>query len=98
MSFNITDSAINDFRQDYHQRKESSVLENAVTKNGVNAASFNWHSIADNDPHFSIDLKTGDVADQKQSGRCWMFAALNTMRHDMQQKFNLPDNFELSES
>ena len=98
MSFNITDSAINDFRQDYHQRKESSVLENAVTKNGVNAASFNWHSIADNDPHFSIDLKTGDVADQKQSGRCWMFAALNTMRHDMQKKFNLPDNFELSQS
>ena len=35
---------------------------------------------ADNTPHFSIDLKTGDVADQKQSGRCWMFAALNTMR------------------
>lgn len=27
-----------------------------------------------------------------------MFAALNTMRHDMQQKFNLPDNFELSQA
>ena len=27
-----------------------------------------------------------------------MFAALNTMRHDMQHKFNLPDNFELSQS
>ena len=76
----------------------SSVLENTVTKNGVRNASFNWHSIADNTPHFSIDLKTGDVADQKQSGRCWMFAALNTMRHDMQQKFNLPDNFELSQA
>ena len=27
-----------------------------------------------------------------------MFAALNTMRHDIQQKFNLPDNFELSQA
>lgn len=98
MSFEIDNSAINYFHEDYDQRKESAVLENAVTKNGVNAASFNWHSIADNAPHFSIDLKTGDVADQKQSGRCWMFAALNTMRHDMQHKFNLPDNFELSQS
>ena len=84
--------------KNYRHHPNSSVLENTVTKNGVRNASFNWHSIADNTPHFSIDLKTGDVADQKQSGRCWMFAALNTMRHDMQQKFNLPDNFELSQA
>ena len=58
MSFEIDNSAINYFHEDYDQRKESAVLENAVTKNGVNAASFNWHSIADNAPHFSIDLKT----------------------------------------
>ena len=77
MSFEIDNSAINYFHEDYDQRKESAVLENAVTKNGVNAASFNWHSIADNAPHFSIDLKTGDVADQKQSGRCWMLSLIH---------------------
>lgn len=98
MSFTIKNDDIASFHNDYHSRRDSQVLENTVTKNGVRNASFNWHSIADNTPHFSIDLKTGDVADQKQSGRCWMFAALNTMRHDMQQKFNLPDNFELSQS
>ncbi|WP_076460709.1 aminopeptidase C [Limosilactobacillus caccae] len=98
MSFSISKDDIASFHQDYCDRRDSKVLENAVTKNGVRNASFNWHSIADNDPHFSIDLKTGDVADQKQSGRCWMFAALNTMRHDMQHKLNLPDNFELSQS
>lgn len=98
MSFQITKQDLSDFTADYRSRKEAPVLENAVTKNGVRAASFNWHAISDNDPVFSIDLHTGNVADQKQSGRCWMFAALNTMRHDMQQKFNLPDNFELSQS
>ncbi|WP_295731418.1 aminopeptidase C [uncultured Limosilactobacillus sp.] len=98
MSFTITNNDLQDFAQDYHNRPNAQVLENAVTTNGVRAASFNWHSIADDAPVFSIDLATGDVADQKQSGRCWMFAALNTMRHEMQQKFNLPDNFELSQS
>ena len=98
MSFSINKEDIANFHKDYRNHPNSSVLENTVTKNGVRNASFNWHSIADNAPHFSIDLKTGDVSDQKQSGRCWMFAALNTMRHDMQQKFNLPDNFELSQA
>ena len=95
MNFSINKEDIASFHKNYRHHPNSSVLENTVTKNGVRNASFNWHSIADNTPHFSIDLKTGDVADQKQSGRCWMFAALNTMRHDMQQKFNLPDNFLL---
>ena len=98
MSFSISNNDIANFRADYNSRRDSKVLERTVTKNGVRNASFDWHSIADDTPHFSIDLKTGNVADQKQSGRCWMFAALNTMRHDMQAKFNLPDDFELSQS
>ena len=98
MSFSISAADLAAFHEDYAGRKDSAVLERAVTKNGVKAASFDWHSKADNDQHFSIDLSTGNVADQKQSGRCWMFAALNTMRHDMQQKFNLPEDFELSQS
>ncbi|WP_283584299.1 C1 family peptidase [Limosilactobacillus difficilis] len=98
MSFVIDQNNLKAFHKDYHDRPETAVLERTVTKNGVANASFDWHAIADNNPTFSIDLKTGDVADQKQSGRCWMFAALNTMRHSMQAKLNLADNFELSQS
>ena len=98
MSFAITPAQLKAFQADYKAQSQNRVLERAVTKNGVRNASFDWHAQAANDPHFSIDLATGDVSDQKQSGRCWMFAALNTMRHDMQAKFNLPDNFELSQS
>ena len=50
------------------------------------------------DPVFSIDLDTGNVANQKQSGRCWMFAALNTMRHDLKNRFGVAKDFELSQS
>lgn len=30
--------------------------------------------------------------------RCWMFAAFNTMQHEMQIKLRLSENFELSQS
>lgn len=35
---------------------------------------------------------------QAYSGRCWMFAALNTVRHHIIRNLNLNDRFELSES
>lgn len=59
MSFSINKEDIASFHKNYRHHPNSSVLENTVTKNGVRNASFNWHSIADNTPHFSIDLKTG---------------------------------------
>jgi bleomycin hydrolase len=42
-------------------------------------------------------VTTGKVSNQKQSGRCWMFAALNTFRHKMLNDFNLKE-FELSQN
>lgn len=35
---------------------------------------------------------------QASSGRCWLFAALNTMRYHIIRQFNLGDHFELSEA
>lgn len=46
---------------------------------------------------FSEDIRTGKVCNQKSSGRCWMFAALNTFRHKMNKDFNIKD-FELSQT
>lgn len=83
MSKEISNELINQFNQEYHDRKEAKVLERTVTKNGILNASRNLAADIQSTPVFSIDLDTGDVANQKQSGRCWMFAALNTMRHDM---------------
>lgn len=35
---------------------------------------------------------------QRQSGRCWLFAVLNVLRRDMQKKYNLAEEFELSQT
>ena len=74
------------------------VIERAVTKNGILKTAADYRSEIEMDPVFSIDLDTGKVANQKQSGRCWMFAALNTMRHDMKNNFKIEGDFELSQN
>lgn len=77
---------------------QNDVIRRAVVKNGIYNASFNQSVVNANMPIFSIDLDTGKVANQKQSGRCWMFAALNTMRHDIKDRFHISDEFQLSQS
>ena len=52
MSFVINADQLKDFKQDYANRQETRILERTVAKNGVKAASFDWHAIADNDQHW----------------------------------------------
>ncbi|NQP26227.1 aminopeptidase C [Streptococcus suis] len=71
--------------------------ENAVSHNGLLKSLETRQSAIDNDYVFSIDLTKDAVSNQKASGRCWMFAALNTFRHKLISDFRL-ENFELSQA
>lgn len=97
MPFAISLHQIEQFRKNT-QTIEHAVRQRAITKNGIAATSFNQKTINQNPDVFSVDLDTGKVANQKQSGRCWMFAALNTMRHDIKDTFHLSEDFQLSQS
>ena len=98
MSAGISFDQINQFQNNLDTKKEAKVIERAVTHQGILATSSDFASEVAMNPVFSIDLATGDVADQKQSGRCWMFAALNTMRHKLMTNFKMNDDFELSQN
>ncbi|HAT55805.1 MAG TPA: aminopeptidase, partial [Lactobacillus sp.] len=98
MSTEITPDQIRRYESELSERKDASVLERAVKKNGILATAQDDIANVNMTPIFSIDLDTGHVSNQKQSGRCWMFAALNTMRHAMKDAFNLPGDFELSQN
>ncbi|WP_179395840.1 aminopeptidase C [Lacticaseibacillus absianus] len=97
MSQAITAADLSQFQADLENTPASAVIQKAVMNTGVLAASENQDSKVAMTQTFSIDLETGSVANQKQSGRCWMFAALNTMRHSIQHQFKLKD-FELSQN
>ncbi|HEM5583403.1 aminopeptidase C [Streptococcus suis] len=71
--------------------------ENTVSHNGLLKSLETRQSAIDNDYVFSIDLTKDAVSNQKASGRCWMFAALNTFRHKLISDFKL-ENFELSQA
>lgn len=85
------------FREEFLMNRKQVALQRGVVKNGIVESAENVSAHVKNAPVFSIDLTTGKVSDQKQSGRCWMFAALNTFRHKMITSYQLKD-FELSQN
>jgi len=85
------------FAAAFKENNKQNALQRGVVKNGISASAENMSAHVNNVPIFSVDLATGKVANQMQSGRCWMFAALNTFRHKMLNTFYLKD-FELSQN
>lgn len=97
MAHELTLDEIAKFQQDYQQNKQNKIAELAVVNNGVQKASFNGEGIRDLNRTFSIEIPTDNVTDQKQSGRCWLFAALNVLRHKFAKKYHTK-NFTFSQS
>ena len=79
-----------------YDSKKYRVLQNAVKKVGVDEATFNGDLINKTSFVFSENIETGDVTNQKQSGRCWIFASQNFLRHKIEKNLNIK-NFELSQ-
>ena len=81
----------------YEANPKFVAMENAISHNGLLTSLEKRSATVENTPVFSLDLTKDKVSDQKASGRCWMFAALNTFRHKMIAGFQLED-FELSQA
>lgn len=93
----ISEANIAQYAKDLNSTPAHAALQKAVMNNGILKSAESIESQTKMTPTFSIDLETGAVANQKQSGRCWMFAALNTMRHSIQAQYKIKD-FELSQN
>jgi bleomycin hydrolase len=70
---------------------------NAVTKNGIGAVALNRATVNQIDHTYSEWIKTPKATHQKKSGRCWLFAGLNTLRLEAMERMNL-EEFELSQA
>ena len=95
--YGVSEQQIAAFAADFESQRANLVAMNAVTANGLMASAASRAAV-ENDVHeYSISLEQGDITNQKQSGRCWMFAALNTMRYQVMKKCHLK-TFELSQA
>lgn len=68
---------------------------NALARNPVDELAVDAQAKARFDGLFSDKVKAKGITNQKRSGRCWLFAALNTMRPVMIAKYELK-GFEFS--
>lgn len=77
---------------------------NAATENALSSVPASWLAEKRNVMQ-SLDYAYSHLPElcprptqQAYSGRCWLFASLNTIRHHLIHNFNLNDQFELSEA
>lgn len=93
----LSPSLIRSFSDDFNAAAHNRIRMNAIAKSGIQSVATARNSTIDMQFAFSNEIETGPVTNQKQSGRCWMFAGLNMVRHNIAKKNNLKP-FELSQS
>jgi len=72
-------------------------MQNAVTQVSIPDLTLSRDVLFQTDHTFSIHLDDWTVTNQKSSGRCWMFAALNVFRQGAMKKMKVR-SFEFSQS
>jgi len=81
----------------YKKDDKNTIIRHALVKNSIYTVAASQDEIKEMDFNFDINIKTLPAANQKASGRCWLFAATNVCREVIAKKLNLA-NFELSQS
>ncbi|SCW51160.1 bleomycin hydrolase [Eubacterium ruminantium] len=97
MPNSISIENLDGFSEDFNKDRANIIAANATMKNGILEAATDYKGVRNIPNSFSVDLKTGKITNQKSSGRCWIFSALNTFRFEIMKKYKL-DNFELSQN
>ena len=97
LSPSLTAAMLTQFEEDFSRKNAYISAMNAAVKNGIAASCIDYKENRSMQNNFSVSIDSGDITDQKQSGRCWMFAALNVMRLKVMKKLKLK-NMELSQS
>ncbi|EPD77876.1 MULTISPECIES: aminopeptidase C [Atopobiaceae] len=93
----ITFDDVSSAQDNFVSERANLVAKNAATAAGVRKAARVPEGVAENPLSFDIEVKQGERTNQKHSGRCWMFASLNTFRYRIIKTYNL-STFELSQA
>jgi len=89
MENQISLEQISKFRDNYNSHKTNKIIENAITKNGLEDACINRDIIIENQPVFNIELPESKRYDQQGSWRCWIYGGLNLIKHNIAQNLNI---------
>ena len=98
MNKEITLEQLASYETAFDSDRANRIAMDAATKNGVNNAAMRFENAREMRHTFNISLEQGDITNQKQSGRCWMFAALNYHALLASSKSSVVKTFELSQN
>ncbi|KAJ3385141.1 hypothetical protein HDU92_003201 [Lobulomyces angularis] len=94
----ITQSAIDSFSKHYNSNPKNELAQTVIKQAKMETVLLNNDALIRNEREFEIKIKLeGNVTNQKQSGRCWIFASTNTIRLGVMKRFHLKE-FELSQN
>lgn len=93
----ISLASIAEMRKKVEANPEVALRMNAVTRVGADEAAMKFSGAIETQHVFSNEVEAGKITNQKSSGRCWLFAAMNTMRVEVMKRCGLED-FELSQA
>ncbi len=97
MEQKITLEEISSFENDLKNFSDLNLKKATVMKNGIAGSSTAIELEREMKFAFSVDVESGNVTNQKRSGRCWMFSGLNVLRTILYKKLNVK-NIELSQA
>lgn len=92
MDNQISIEQIKMFSKKYNEDTQNKVIEKNITEKGLEAACISGEVIKENERIFNIELPDCKRQDQSESYRCWMYASLNMLKHNIAKNLNIDIN------
>ena len=87
----ITPEMLSQIKETYRHTSADKAIHNALAGTSIAILARNQERLADFDTHFSNQVMSKGITDQKQSGRCWLFTGLNVLRAQMIARYGLDE-------
>ena len=85
------------FSEQYNKDNKNKIIENSITRNGLENTCIDKQIIIENQPIFNIELPESKRYNQEDSYKCWIYAGINVIKHNIAKNLNIDImNLELS--
>lgn len=92
---NLDKNSLQEIRESFKNTSENIALGNAISHSDIKTLATSRENDGKLNHYFSNEVKSKGIANQKSSGRCWLYTGLNTLKPMVQEKYSL-NGFEFS--
>ena len=93
----LDQSLVTEFAREFAADRSARIVQNAVAESPIEKVAIDRAVVTSIDPTMSVKVDKWPNTNQKKSGRCWLFAGLNSLKPAVYEDTNLKD-FEFSQA